>query len=129
MSALVVDASAILAAILGERGGDTVFERMETAAVSTVNLAEVYSFAAIRNLPTEAIDAFVADTGIEVAAFDHRQAIAAGQLAGITRKAGLSLGDRACLALAARRKAEVLTADRPWQAIAHEVGLVITLLR
>lgn len=129
MSAIVIDASAILAAILDEAGGDTVFDVLEEAIVSTVNVAEVYTYAAINDLPTDAIDAFFADTGIEIAAFDQTQAVVAGRLAIITRKAGLSLGDRSCLALAQQRGAEVLTADRPWQQIAEAAGLTITLLR
>lgn len=113
MSAIIIDASAILAAILGETGGDAVFDRLDDAAVSTVNVAEVYTYAALNDLPTDAIDAFFADTGIEIASFDQQQAVTAGQLASITRKAGLSLGDRSCLALAKARGAEILTADRP----------------
>jgi len=129
MSAVIIDASAILAAILGEAGGDAVFDMLDEATVSTVNVAEVYTYAAINELPAEAIDAFFADTGIEIAPFDQQQAVAAGRLASITRKAGLSLGDRSCLALATLRRAEVLTADRPWEQIADATGLTITLLR
>jgi len=129
MSAVIIDASAILAAILGEAGGDAVFAMLDEATVSTVNVAEVYTYAAINELPTGAIDAFFADTGIEIAPFDQQQAVAAGQLASITRRAGLSLGDRSCLALATLRRAEVLTADRPWEQIADATGLTITLLR
>jgi ribonuclease VapC len=129
LSAVVIDASAILAAILGEAGGDSVFDLLDEAIVSTVNVAEVYTYAAINDLPTDAIDAFFADTGIEIVSFDQVQAVTAGKLASVTRKAGLSLGDRSCLALAKLRQAEVLTADRPWQQIAHAAGLTITLLR
>ncbi len=129
MSAIIIDASAILAAILGESGGDAVFDMLDDAAVSTVNVAEVYTYAALNDLPTAAIDAFFADTGIEIAPFDQQQAVTAGQLASVTRKAGLSLGDRSCLALAKIRGARVLTADRPWQQVADDAGLTITLLR
>lgn len=129
MSGVIIDASAILAAILGETGGDTVFDMLEHAVASTVNVAEVYTYAAINDLPTDAIDAFFADTGIEIAPFDQRQAVTAGGLASLTRKAGLSLGDRSCLALAKLRGAEVLTADRPWEQVADSAGLTITLLR
>ncbi len=44
MSAVVIDASAILAAILGEAGGDSVFDLLDEAIVSTVNVAEVYTY-------------------------------------------------------------------------------------
>jgi PIN domain nuclease of toxin-antitoxin system len=129
LSAVVIDASAILAAILGEAGGDSVFDLLDEAIVSTVNVAEVYTYAAINELPTEAIDAFFADTGIAIISFDAAQAVTAGQLANITRKAGLSLGDRSCLAVAKLRNADVLTADRSWQQIAGATGLTIRLLR
>lgn len=126
---IIIDASAILAAILGESGGDTVFDMLDEASVSTVNVAEVYTYAAINALPTDAIDAFFADTGIEIMPFDLQQAVTAGQLASVTRKAGLSLGDRSCLALAKIHGALVLTADRPWERVAQEIGVEITLLR
>ena len=129
MSALILDASVILAAILDERGGDAVFDMLDEAAISTVNVAEVYTYAAINALPTQAIDAFFAETGIEIVPFSQDQAVLAGQLASLTKKAGLSLGDRACLALAKARQAEVLTADHPWERIANDVGLTITMLR
>lgn len=105
------------------------FEVLDEAIVSAVNVAEVYTYVAINNLPTEAIDAFFADTGVAIVSFDLGQAVTAGQLASITRKAGLSLGDRSCLALAKLRNVEVLTADRPWLQFAAETGLTITLLR
>ncbi len=129
MSALVLDASVILAAILGEPGGDEVFEHIEDSVVSAVNVAEVYTYAAVNNYPTDAIDAFFAETGVAVWPHDFEQAVATGSLASITRKAGLSLGDRACLALAQQKQAEVLTADRPWAAFAEGLGLKIRLLR
>jgi ribonuclease VapC len=129
LSALVLDSSVILAAILGELGGDVVFDRIEDAVVSAVNVAEVYTYAALNGFSTDAIDAFFADTGIEIAPFSHAEAVAAGKMATITRKAGLSLGDRACLALAQQRKAEVLTADRVWKTYANELSLKIELLR
>ena len=129
MSALILDSSVVLAAILGERGGDDVFDRLEEAAISTVNVAEVYTYAAINSLSTLAIDAFFEETGIEVVPFSHEQALVAGRIAAITKTSGLSLGDRSCLALAIVRDGEVLTADHPWERIAGAVGLKITMLR
>jgi ribonuclease VapC len=126
---VVFDSSAIFAAILGEPGGDDVFDRIEDAIVSTVNVAEVYTYAAINGFPTEAIDAFFADTGIAIEPFSQDQAVTAGVFAAKTRKAGLSIGDRACLALGAAHDAEVLTADHPWEAVANDLGVAITLLR
>jgi PIN domain nuclease of toxin-antitoxin system len=129
MALTVLDASVIIAAVVGEPGGDAVFDMIDSAVVSAVNVAEVYTYAAINDLPTAAFDAFFAETGIEIASFEHAQAVATGRLAAITRKAGLSLGDRSCIALAQSREADVLTADRPWQQVAADVGVSIALLR
>ncbi len=125
----MLDSSVILAAILGEPGGDDVFERIEDAVVSAVNVAEVYTYAAVNNFPTIAIDAFFGDTGVKIVSHTFDQAVVTGKMAAITRKAGLSLGDRACLALALQTRAEVLTADRPWLVFADELELTIKLLR
>jgi PIN domain nuclease of toxin-antitoxin system len=125
----VLDASVVLAAILDEPGGDAVFDMIDEAVVSAVNVAEVYGYAAINDLPIDAIDAFFAETGIEIAPFAQEQAVVAGRLAAITRRAGLSLGDRSCLALAVLRNADVLTADHPWAHLASDIGVSITLLR
>jgi ribonuclease VapC len=129
LSTLVLDSSVILAAILGEPGGDDVFERIEDALVSTVNVAEVYTYAAVNDFPTSAIDSFFDDTGIEIVKHSFEQAVATGKMAATTRKAGLSLGERACLALAQSKQAEVLTADRLWLAFADALELKIRLLR
>lgn len=129
MTGTVLDASVIIAAVLGEPGGDDVFDMMDSAVVGAVNVAEVYTYAAVNELPTDAFDAFFAETDIEIAPFERELAVSTGALAAITRKAGLSLGDRACLALAQARGADVLTADRPWEKVAEDVGLTITLLR
>lgn len=129
MALTVLDASVIIAAVLGEPGGDDVFDMVDSALVSAVNVAEVYTYASVNGLPTDAFDAFFAETGIEIAPFDHDLAVSTGRLVAITRKIGLSLGDRACLALAKARGATVLTADRPWEKVAGDVGVSIALLR
>lgn len=129
MTASVIDASAILAAILGEAGGDRVFEALGDAVASAVNVAEVYTYAAVRDLPTDAIDAFFGESAIAIMPFDHEQAIVAGKLAAVTRHAGLSLGDRACLAAASKLGAEALTADRLWERVATATGVTVVFLR
>ena len=129
MTLVILDASVVIAAVLDEPGGDAVFDRIDSALVGAVNVAEVYAYAAVNGLPTDAFDAFFAETAIEVVPLDHELAVAAGRLAVVTRKAGLSLGDRACLALAQSRGASVLTADRAWRQVAADVGVKIDLLR
>lgn len=125
----VLDASALLAHLRDEPGADVVVEAIASGAViSTVNLAEVFSRAADRGddpakLAAELTQSGLLDGAITVEPFTAADAIDAGRLRPLTRDAGLSLGDRACLALARRLDAPALTADTDWQGLAHDVEL------
>jgi ribonuclease VapC len=96
--------------------------------ISTVNLAEVFSRVADRGgdpakLAAELTQIGLLDGAIAVEPFTAADAIDAGRLRPLTRDARLSLGDRACLALARRLDAPALTADADWQGLAHGVEL------
>jgi ribonuclease VapC len=125
----VLDASALLAHLRDEPGADVVAEAIASGAViSTVNLAEVFSRAADRGadpakLAAELTQSGLLDGAITVEPFTAADAIDAGRLRPLTRDAGLSLGNRACLALARRLDAPALTADTDWQGVAHGVEL------
>jgi len=125
----VLDASALLAHLRDEPGADVVIEAIAGGAViSTVNLAEVFSRVADRGedpakLAAELTQSGLLDGAITVEPFTAADAIDAGRLRPLTRDAGLSLGDRACLALARRLDAPALTADTDWQGVAHGVEL------
>jgi ribonuclease VapC len=125
----ILDASALLAHLRDEPGADVVAEAIASGAViSTVNLAEVFSRAADRGgdpakLAAELTQSGLLDGAITVEPFTAADAIDAGRLRPLTRNAGLSLGDRACLALARRLDAPALTADTDWQGVAHGVEL------
>ena len=125
----VLDASALLAHLRDEPGADVVAEAIASGAViSTVNLAEVFSRVADRGgdpakLASELTQSGLLDGAITVEPFTAADAIDAGRLRPLTRDAGLSLGDRACLALARRLDAPALTADTDWQGAAHGVEL------
>jgi ribonuclease VapC len=125
----VLDASALLAHLRDEPGADVVSEAIASGAViSTVNLAEVFSRVADRGedpakLAAELTHSGLLDGAITVEPFTAADAIDAGRLRPLTRDAGLSLGDRACLALARRLDAPALTADTDWQGVAHGVEL------
>jgi PIN domain nuclease of toxin-antitoxin system len=125
----VLDASALLAHLRDEPGADVVADAIASGAViSTVNLAEVFSRVADRGedpakLAAELTQSGLLDGAITVEPFTAADAIDAGRLRPLTRDAGLSLGDRACLALARRLDAPALTADTDWQGVAHGVEL------
>lgn len=117
MSEVVLDASAVLAAVLQERGYEAVAALKTRALVSAVNYTEVRSRLIDLGLDRAAIDQVVGLVNMVVVDFDAGQAVMAAELRPATRKAGLSLGDRACLALAGSRNIVALTADRAWQTI------------
>jgi PIN domain nuclease of toxin-antitoxin system len=125
----VLDASALLAYLREEPGADVVTDVIaDGAAISTVNLAEVFSRSADRGadpagLATTLTDGGLLDGAIAVEPFTAADAIDAARLRPLTRHAGLSLGDRACLALARRLGSPAVTADAEWQRIPHGVEL------
>ncbi len=116
MSRVVLDASAILVKINKEPGHEKLTpELLATAVSSTVNLAEVQGKLVSRGWNSD--DAWEdATSPVQgVVPFDEQHARIAGDLITQTRNLGLSLGDRACLALALALNAPVYTADRTWK--------------
>ena len=130
MSSWVVDASAVLAQLNGERGHERVAEALtEGAVMSAVNLSEVVARLADAGMPEADIRRTVGLLGVECAAFDEAAGFSAGLLRPASRSAGLSLGDRACVALGRERNLPVLTADRAWSGLDLGPGIEIVLLR
>lgn len=127
MSEIVLDASAILAAVNREPGGDRVERLEKPALVSAVNFAEARARMLDRGATADAADAALQLVDMTVCDFDAEQARLSSDLRLPTRAAGLSLGDRACLALAMTRKAKALTADRAWRRV--ELSLDIEIIR
>ncbi|MBV8688345.1 MAG: type II toxin-antitoxin system VapC family toxin [Alphaproteobacteria bacterium] len=127
MTEHVLDASALLALMLGERGAEEVLGLLPTAVVGAVNLSEVVAKLQERGVPEAEIDLSLPDLDLRIIPFDEAQAIAAGKLRVRTRSLGLSLGDRACLALAMTRGAPVVTTDRTWRKV--DVGVDVVVVR
>ena len=128
MNRIVLDSSVLLALLNREPGADSLTpELLDTAAGSTVNLAEVQT-----KLVNEGVNSDVAwnstlSTVREVMPFTAEQAKIAGGLVAQTRSLGLSLGDRACLALGIALNAPIYTADRSWKNL--HVGVRIHVIR
>lgn len=129
MAGSILDASAFLAYLRDEPGADVVAEAIaEGTAMSPVNLAEVLSRAADRGsdprqLVDDLTDRGVLHGAVQVEAVTVEDAVEVARLRPRPRAAGLSLGDRSCLALAARLGLPVFTADAAW----IEVGLDLDL--
>lgn len=111
---IVLDASALLAFLFREKGEDEVGAVLNQACLSTVNLSEVLAVFAREGHDVDAVRAKLSAGLPEIVPFSTEQAELAALLAPKTRALGLSLGDRACLALAMERNITAWTADRVW---------------
>jgi ribonuclease VapC len=128
VSRIVLDASAVLTVILGEPGHEKLTPPLlASAACSSVNLAEVQAKLVNRGWPSE--DAWEDATSAvnEVLTFDAQQAKTTGDLIMQTRSLGLSLADRACLALGLALRAPVYTTDKVWKKL--NLGIPIHVIR
>jgi ribonuclease VapC len=127
MNKCVLDASAILTLLNNEAGARTVEELLPGAIVSAVNYAEVVTRLALLGMPEGDILEALDILGLEIVPFDKEQSFRAGTLANVTKQYGLSLGDRACLALALMKRLPAVTSDRVWQDL--KAGIVVRLIR
>jgi ribonuclease VapC len=130
MPAYVLDTSALLASMYEEPGKERVDEVLlaEPCLICAVNLAEFASKCAGGGMARAEIEAITRGFDAEVIALDHELALVTGLLRPLTRQVGLSLGDRACLALAKSRQAVALTADRVWTELDPSLGITIQCL-
>jgi PIN domain nuclease of toxin-antitoxin system len=128
MNRVVLDASALLAILNQEPGAEKLTpELLSVASISSVNLAEVHGKLVGRGLaPDDAWEAAVSPIP-EAVPFTPEHARLVGDLVAQTRPLGLSLGDRACLALGLFLKAPVYTADKSWKKL--KVGARIHVIR
>lgn len=127
MADWVLDASAVLAVVLAEPGGDRVRPVIADSLLSAVNLVEVTTRLLDLGFPPADIDDRLQRLRFAVVPFDEDLALSAGRLRMQTRHLGLSVGDRVCLALALREGLPVLTADRAWATL--DVGIEVVLIR
>lgn len=116
MNKVVLDTSAVLAYLFQETGADQVLPVLEAGSgvMSSVNYAELVGKLADQGMPVEIIRETLFELELEVVDFDEAQAFETGVLRTISKAFGLSLGDRACMALATIKKLPVMTADRVW---------------
>lgn len=115
MTKNILDASAVLAVLNGERGEKKVIPMLAESAISSVNLTEVAAKLLETGMDEDSARLAVSVLGIgEVVDFTEDLAWKAAKLRPLTKQYGLSLGDRACLALAMKLKVPAITADKEW---------------
>ena len=127
MATAVLDTSVVLASLQNEPGGDFATELIPTSLLLSVNLAEAAAKLAKDGLDRRALRAVLGALDCEVVPFDAGLAFDTGLLRPLTLKQGLSLGDRACLALALSRNLPAYTAERKWTEL--DLGIDIRLIR
>lgn len=123
----VFDASVILAIIQQEPGHEEFLDMAFGGLTSTVNLAEARAKLSDRGLDRKRINDAIGYINLLPIAFDEEQAQISSDLRSSTKELGLSLADRACLALAIQRNATAYTADRIWAQV--KVPVEIKLIR
>lgn len=126
-SEAVLDASAVIALLWDEPGGEAVEPLLGRAVMSAVNWAEVLQRYRAHGIETDDKRERVEALGIAIEDFTAEDAAAAAELWQPTRRAGLSLADRACLALARRLGLSAHTADRDWRKV--DVGVEVVSIR
>lgn len=127
MSEYVLDASSILALLNQETGYERVSQIISDSVISTVNLSEVIAKLTEVNIPDKEVSLVLSYLKLEVIPFDEVLALSCGKLRPLTRHLGLSLGDRACLALAQHLNCTAVTADKAWTQL--NIGISVELIR
>jgi PIN domain nuclease of toxin-antitoxin system len=126
-AAFLLDASAVLAHLNDEDGASAAGEAMAAgAAISVANWAEVLSKAAEVGEDPGQLAEELRDL-LQVEPISDADCIEIARLRPLTRARGLSLADRACLALAKRLGLPVVTADRDWAEV--DLGVTVRLIR
>jgi ribonuclease VapC len=125
MSSGVLDASALLALINGEKGSEIVMSHLPDAVISSVNFGEVVAKLIEVGWTEVEVRQGLEALNLDVIGFDRDLAYRSGLLREKTNSLGLSFGDRACLALAERLGISVLTSDRAW----GKLGMAVTVIR
>ena len=128
---IVFDSSAIIALLELEEGWEIVSDHLNNAIVSTINLAEVMT---VMSRKTVGVDVageamkLLQNVFPHIVDFNQEQAVITASLDSATKEYGLSLGDRACLALAKSKNLPVLTADKVWEKLKIGVEIKATKL-
>jgi ribonuclease VapC len=127
----VMDASALLALMQGEIGSEVVDNLLleQECVVSSVNLTEVATRLIDKGLAPEQLMRVLKEFDVQSIDFDQEQALAAAKLRLATKSAGLSLGDRACLALAQLMQGCAVTADHAWDDVKSALDVKILQIR
>lgn len=129
MNRSILDASAVLAVIMGEAGAEAVVAALRSETLmSAVNVAEVAARLHQEGWTEAEVALVFEELGIRVLPFGSAAALLSGRYRLATQPLGLGPGDRACLATARLEACPALTADRIWEQLELE-GVEIRCIR
>lgn len=123
----MLDASAVLALLQNEPGSERVGALVYGALLSAVNFCEVHSKLIQKGVPRGLSWKRIVGLQCNVRPFTAEQGRLAAELIEVTHPLGLSLGDRACLALAIEQKCKVYTTDKAWKSLS--LGIEVEVVR
>ena len=126
MSKHVLDASVLLAVLMPEPGINTDSRVLHGAAMSAASVMEVFAACQAKGLSLDTVRWAVNSLRIEIVSLDAEHAYLAGSLDASTNAGRMSLGERACLALAKQLGLPAVTTDPAWRG--HNLGVEVVLL-
>ena len=123
---IIFDASAVIALLAKEKGFEVIKRHLKNAIISSINISEVYKYCIDKqNLTADECKNIMGISGIKIIDFDEKQALIAADIYPKNKEYGLSLGDRACIALAIEKKHPILTCDKIWEKINIDVKFIM----
>lgn len=125
----VLDASALLALVRQEPGGQRIEDLLTTSHVGAVNASEFIQKLNQYGAQGEVAFGTLESLGLKLQPVTREDAIRAASFYSATRRVGLSMADRMCLALAHRLGVPAHTADAAWKGVAPALGVKVVLLR
>jgi PIN domain nuclease of toxin-antitoxin system len=123
---IVFDSSVLIMLFAKEPGYEKIRGYMRYAIISSINIAEVYKYCLeVQNLTEDDCRNLIKLTGIKIIDFCEEQALITAKIIKQTKQYGLSLGDRACIALAMLKDYQILTCDKIWQKVDLDVEFIM----
>jgi ribonuclease VapC len=122
---MIFDAGALIALVKNEPGAAAVQEHLSRARMSAINASEAVSVLVLRGMPLHVADDMIQRFRLTIEPFTYEQGLMAASMRPLTDQAGLSFGDRACLALGLLTGQPVLTSDKDWNKVNHGVEVVM----
>jgi len=120
---IILDASALLAYLHRETGWEMVQAVIAEACVSAINWSEIAQKITQKGMDVDTVRDLLYELGLTIEPFSVKQAEIAAELWEQSRRYGLSLADRACLAFAMQRATTVMTADKVWAELALDIEI------